>query len=102
MTSEAQRFLDALREYFVPAAGPVATGLLGYFTGRVKSRAEAGKIDAEAEQLAINTITESFLRLIEGYEQRITDLTAEITALRDDVRALQAELYAQTRGSSNV
>lgn len=99
MTSDAQNLLQALKDYLVPAAGPAASGLIGFLAGRRLTHATAGKIDAEADQIALNTITESFRRLIDSYERRIDDLTAEVTALRAEIKGLRTEIL---RGTGNV
>lgn len=97
MTDDAQRFLDALHEYLLPALGTAATGVVGYLAGRRKDVAEANKIEAEADVMAIDSVTASFKALIDGYERRIEDLTAEVTSLRDEVKKLRQALDERPR-----
>lgn len=97
MSEDAQRFLDALHGYLEPAIGAAATGIVGYVFGRRKDRAEANKIDAEADVIALDSVTASFKALIDGYERRIEDLTAEVTELRVEVKALRQALDQRPR-----
>ena len=92
ISEDAQRFLEALHDYLVPVIGPAATGVVGFLVGRRKDNALANKIDAEADVMAIDSVTASFKTLIDGYERRIEDLTKEVTALRIEVRELRQEL----------
>lgn len=92
VSEEAQRFLDTLHQYLLPALGTAATGVVGYIAGRRRDMAEAHKIDAEADTMAIDSVTASFRTLIDGYERRIEDLTAEVTSLRVEVKALRQAL----------
>jgi predicted RNase H-like nuclease (RuvC/YqgF family) len=97
MSDEAQRFLEALHDYLVPVIGPAATGVVGFMVGKRKDRAEANKIDAEADVLAIDSVTASFKTLIDGYERRIEDLTAEVTELREEIKELRKALDVRPR-----
>jgi hypothetical protein len=92
ISEDAQRFLETLHDYLVPVIGPAATGLIGFAVGRHKDRAEANKIDAEADAMAIDSVTASFKALIDGYERRIEDLTEEVVSLRKEVKALRQAL----------
>lgn len=97
VSEDAQRFLEALHDYLVPVIGPAATGLIGFAVGRHKDRAEASKIEAEGDALALDSVTASFKALIDGYERRIEDLTAEVTSLREEVKALRQALDKRPR-----
>lgn len=97
ISEEAQRFLEALHDYLVPIIGPAATGIIGFAVGRRKDRAEANKLDAEADVIALDSVTASFKALIDGYERRIEDLTAEVMDLRDEVKALRQALDQRPR-----
>jgi len=97
ISEDAQRFLEALHDYLVPIIGPAATGIIGFAVGRRKDRAEANKIEAEADVIALDSVTASFKALIDGYERRIEDLTAEVTSLRDEVKALRQALDQRPR-----
>jgi len=97
ISEDAQRFLEALHDYLVPLIGPAATGFVGFVVGRKKNSAEANKIDAEADVLAIDSVTASFKTLIDGYERRIEDLTAEVVSLRDEVKDLRKALDVRPR-----
>ena len=54
-------------------------------------------LNAEADVLAIDSVTASFKTLIDGYERRIDDLTAEVTSLRDEVKKLRQALDERPR-----
>lgn len=97
ISEEAQRFLEALHDYLVPVIGPAATGIIGFAVGRRKDRAEANKLDAEADVMALDSVTASFKALIDGYERRIEDLTNEVMDLREEVRALRQALDQRPR-----
>jgi t-SNARE complex subunit (syntaxin) len=97
ISEDAQRFLEALHDYLVPLIGPAATGFVGFVVGRKKNSAEANKIDAEADVLAIDSITCSFQALINGYERRIDDLTTEVTELREEIKELRKALDVRPR-----
>lgn len=55
-----------------------------------QARDEREKIAVKAAE--IDAITRRFETLIDGYENRITDLTAEVTALRKEVADLRKAL----------
>jgi cell division protein FtsB len=97
MSDDAQRFLDSVHQYLLPALGTAATGVVGYLAGRRKDNAEANKMDAEADKMAIDSITSSFQALIDGYERRIEDLTKEVTTLREEVKDLRKALDVRPR-----
>ena len=97
ISEEARKFLAELHDYLVPVVGPVASGLVGFMFGRRRDRAEAAQIEANADATALDSITKSFHTMIDGYEQRIADLTAEVTALRDEVRELRQALDKRPR-----
>ena len=96
MSEDAQRFIDALHDYLIPVIGPAATGIVGFILGKRKDNAEAAKIEADADATALDSITHSFQTMIAGYERRIEDLTAEVNALRDEVKELRKALNAST------
>lgn len=45
----------------------------------------ARKDNAEADKILSDTVDEHLQKLLEGYERRVTDLTAEVHALRDQL-----------------
>lgn len=92
MTQDAEKLLEAIHDYLVPVIGPAATGLVGYLAGRGRNAAEINKMDAEADKTALDSITSSFQTLIDGYEKRIEDLTAEVGALREEIKELRKAL----------
>ncbi len=96
ISGEAQRFLDALKEYGTLVSAP-AGAVLGYMAGRRKNDAEATKLEADAGAVTLDSMTRSFRTMIEGYEERIADLTREVDSLREEVKALRKELDRRPR-----
>lgn len=103
VSDEAQKFLDALREY-LGIIGPVAGGAVGYLAGRRKIAAEANKLEIEADVAQLDAVTRRFQALIDGYEtqarndrSRIDDLTREVMQLRDEIKSLRKALDERPR-----
>lgn len=103
MTEDAQKFLDALREYGALLSAP-AGGMIGFLVAHRRANAEANKMEADAEKAAADAdaaqtdaLTRQFSALIDGYEKRVADLTAEVEALRDEVRSLRKALDQRPR-----
>lgn len=96
MTPDASEFLDALKEYFVPLSGP-AGAAIGYIAGKRRSDAVSRKIEAGADATALEAVRKSFEALIEGYEQRVADLTREVDKLREEVKILRKALDQRPR-----
>lgn len=82
-----QTLYDILKEFVGPATGSAAGGVVGYVVGK-------RRLDAEADAVSLDAITRHFTALIDGYERRINDLTAEINKLRDEVVSLRLALDA--------
>ena len=97
ISDEGQRLVDAIRDYIAPFVAPVATGAIGYWSGRKKFDAEANKLDADAQAAQLDAITRHFQALIAGYEARVKDLTDEIDNLRDEVLKLRQALDQRPR-----
>ncbi len=97
ISDEGQRLVDAMKDYIAPFVAPVATGAIGYWTGRKKVDAEANKLDADAQAAQLDSITRHFQALIAGYEARVKDLTDEIDSLRDEVLKLRQALDQRPR-----
>ena len=97
LSEDAQRLVDAMRDYVAPFVGPVAGGAIGYFAGRGKIKAEANKLDADAQAAQLDSITRHFQALITGYESRVKDLTGEIEDLREEVQKLRKALDQRPR-----
>ena len=95
MSEEAQRFLEALKEYGAVLSAPV--GVLGFLFGRRKAAAEAIALEIGAETAKLDGITRHFQALIDGYESRLKDLTEEIEALRDEIKELRQALDKRPR-----
>lgn len=96
ISEEAQRFIDAIKEYGV-VIGPAFGGMIGYMAGRKKIDAEASKLEIEGEVAQLDGITRHFEALIDGYEKRIADLTSEVHLLRDEVKQLRKALDSRPR-----
>ena len=111
MSEEAQKFLEALRDYILPLSGPLGVGV-GYVAGQRKTEAEARKLESEASAVALDSMTKNFKILIDGYETKVSsliheievlnaqhakqvgELKDEIVELRKDVKELQEKLRA--------
>jgi predicted RNase H-like nuclease (RuvC/YqgF family) len=90
-SSDPATFLELVRDYVVPAGGPLGVAI-GWFVGRRRSAADARKIEKEADILVSDAMTRQFQALIGGYELRISDLTAEVHSLREEVKNLRVAL----------
>lgn len=95
MTEDAQKFLEALKEYGAALSAPV--GLIGFILGRKKAAAETRKLDADAAASKLDSMTRHFQALIDGYEARVKDLTDEIDALRVEIKELRQALDKRPR-----
>ena len=95
LSEEAQKVLEALREYSLALAPGGA--LAGWWLGRKRASAEASKLEAEGEAIQLDSITRHFETLIDGYEKRVKDLTDEVEALRREVRDLRQALDKRPR-----
>jgi predicted RNase H-like nuclease (RuvC/YqgF family) len=95
VTEEAQKFLEALKEYGAALSAPV--GLIGFWMGRKKAAAETTKLEADAAASKMDSMTRHFEALIDGYEARVKDLTDEIEALRDEIKELRQALDKRPR-----
>jgi hypothetical protein len=93
---------------FAPIWGPIVGGLFGWFAARSsRSSAEAKEAKAErasdqkerlANEVAIAESTNKrFQTLMDGYEQRIGDLTNEVHGLREEVKSLRKALDERAR-----
>lgn len=96
ISDEAARLLEAIKEYgaIITAPGGAA---LGWYLGRRKAEAEAGKIENEGEAAKLDAITRHMEKLIDGYERRIEDLTREVTSLRTEIVELRQALDKRPR-----
>lgn len=97
ISEEAQRFLDALREYSIALAPGGA--IAGWWMGRKKAHAEAAKLMDEGDAIRLDSITRHFQALIDGYEARVKDLTDEVEALRAEVQSLRQALDKRPRAN---
>jgi len=81
--------------------GPLIAGIVGLGGGlltnlsRMKSDSIKRETDHEVAQISfdqaqMNTITERFKTLLDGYEKRIADLTNEVEHLREQLRTSNA------------
>ena len=93
---------------FAPIWGPITGGLFGYVIARIarqdkaaadaKAQAATDKKDMLANEVAISEATNKrFQTLMDGNEQRIGDLTAEVHALREEVKSLRKALDTRSR-----
>jgi chromosome segregation ATPase len=100
--------IGAVVKDFAPIWGPITGGLFGYFIARIqrqdkaaadaKVQAATDKKDMLANEVAISEATNRrFQTLMDGYEQRIGDLTSEVHALREEVKSLRKALDARSR-----
>lgn len=93
-------FLTMLKDHLaevLSAGGIIGGGMIGFFAGREKNKADAAKSEAEA-------LIAPFEVLIRGYEAqaradaaRIEDLSREVKELRDEVIKLRKAHDAQYR-----
>lgn len=86
---------------FLGAAATVLVAILGYLGKRAISR-EARDKDRLAQQQSYDqaqasSVTERLKTLMEGYENRIKDLTFEVTGLRDEVKKVRQALDMRTQ-----
>ena len=96
MTEEAQRFIEALKEYGAILTGP-AGAAAGFIFARRRANAEATKMEADADVVQSDALTRQFQALVDGYERRVADLTAEVEVLRAEVKALRKVLDERAR-----
>lgn len=96
ISDEAAKLLDAIKDYGASFTAPGAAAL-GWYFGRRKADAEAGKIVSEGEAAKLDSITRHMAALIDGYEKRIDDLTQEVTALRAEIVDLRQALDRRPR-----
>lgn len=96
ISDEGSKLLEAIRDYASDFSAPGAAAL-GWWFGRRKTNAEAGKLENEGDAAKLDSITRHMEALIDGYESRIADLTAEVTSLRMEVMALRKALDARAR-----
>ncbi|TDX63982.1 hypothetical protein EDE12_106127 [Methylosinus sp. sav-2] len=107
--------LDRAKDWLLPlASGATPAAIFGWLAGRkkaeaetakvaadaTKATAEASKAEAEADAVYAGILNERFKALIDGYEKRIADLTAEVHGLRDEVKALRQALDSRTRAEA--
>lgn len=103
--------LIVLREF----AAASATGLFGFMLGllrlrynrktqnelnvqKEKEQAETDRKDQiDSDTARADSMTRRFVSLMDGYENRIKDLTEEVMALRDEVKNLRKALDMQMR-----
>jgi hypothetical protein len=89
------------------AGGATPAAIFGWLIGRkkaeaetAKATAEAAKAEAEADAAFAGMLNQRLKSLIDGYEKRIADLTAEVRSLRDEVIALRQALDARMRAET--
>ena len=97
MLTSSDTIWDFLKEFFVPITASAVAGVVGYAAAMKKHNAEAKKFLAEADAIALNSVTAHFDTLINGYKKRIDDLSAEVVQLRQEVKDLRKALDARPR-----
>lgn len=93
--TETSGLADAIRDV-APVAGPFIGGLFGWLLARAKRRDDVNDKQHEHEKdvnvATLEATNQRFQTLMDGYEQRIGDLTAEVHALREEVKSLRKAL----------
>lgn len=70
---------------------------------RLEQVSEKGRLDRiQADTAHSDSLTRRFQSLMDGYENRIKDLTDELTTLRAEVRDLRAALAGQIRETRSL
>lgn len=96
ISDEAAKLIEAVKDYGATLTVP-GSAAIGWYLGRRKADAEAGKIENEGEAAKLDAITRHMEKLIDGYERRIEDLTKEVTSLRTEIVELRQALDRRPR-----